>query len=78
MDRKRKKQKQIYKKDEREQIFAGVERRRQLQDELRELKKLDIAPTPAPTKFETSVVIGNRLIAMTKCVRNWKERDCFK
>lgn len=66
------------KKDEREQIFAGVERRRQLQDELRELKKLDIAPTPAPTKFETSVVIGNRLIAMTKGVRNWKERDCFK
>ena len=66
------------KKDEREQIFAGVERRKQLQDELRELKKLDIAEAPSPTKFETSVVIGNRLIAMTKGVRNWKERDCFK
>ena len=66
------------KKDEREQIFAGVERRKQLQDELRELKKLDIVDTPAPTKFETSVVIGKRLIAMTKGVRNWKERDCFK
>ena len=66
------------KKDEREQIFFGVERRRQLQDELRELKKLEVAPTPAPTKFETSVVIGNRLLAMTKGVRNWKERDCFK
>ena len=66
------------KKDEREQIFVGVERRKQLQDELRELKKIDIASTPAPTKFETSVVIGNRLIAMTKGVRNWKERDCFK
>ena len=66
------------KKDEREQIFAGVERRKQLQEELRELKKLDIIDTPAPTKFETSVVIGNRLIAMTKGVRNWKERDCFK
>ena len=66
------------KKDEREQIFAGVEHRKQLQDELRELKKIDIAPTPAPTKFETSVVVGNRLIAMTKGVRNWKERDCFK
>ena len=66
------------KKDEREKIFAGVERRKQLQDELRELKKLDIVDIPAPTKFETSVVIGNRLIAMTKGVRNWKERDCFK
>ena len=66
------------KKNEREEIFASVERRKQLQDELRELKKIDIAPTPAPTKFETSVVVGNRLIAMTKGVRNWKERDCFK
>lgn len=66
------------KKDEREQILAALERRKQLQDELRELKKLDIVETPASTKFETSVVIGKRLIAMTKGVRNWKERDCFK
>lgn len=66
------------KKDERKHIFAGVERRKQLQDELRELKKLSIVDTPAPTTFETSVVIGNRLLAMTKGVRNWKERDCFK
>lgn len=66
------------KKDEREQILAGVERRKQLQDELRELKKLEVVDTPIPTKFETSVVIGNRLLAMTKGIRNWKERDCFK
>ena len=66
------------KKDEREQIFAGVERRKQLQDALRELKKLEVVDTPIPTKFETSVVVGNCLIAMTKGVRNWKERDCFK
>lgn len=66
------------KKNEREQILAGVERRKQLQEELRELKKLEVVDTPVPTKFETFVVIGNRLIAMTKGVRNWKERDCFK
>lgn len=66
------------KKDERKEIFAGVERRRQLQEELRELKKFEVVDTPVPTKFETSVVIGNRLIAMTRGVRNWKERDCFK
>ena len=66
------------KKDEREEIFAGVERRKQLQEELRELKKLEVVDIPIPTKFETSVVIGNHLIAMTKGVRNWKERDCFK
>ena len=65
------------KKDEREQIFAGVERRKQLQEELRELKKLDIVDIPISTKFETSVVIGKRLLAMTKAVRHWQERDCF-
>ena len=64
--------------NEREQIFAGVERRKQLQEELRELKKLDIADISTSTKFETSVVVGNRLLAMTKGVRNWQERDCFK
>ena len=66
------------KKTEREQIFAKVKRRKELQEELRELRKLDIADTPSQTKFETSVVIGNRLLAITKGVRNWKERDCFK
>ena len=66
------------KKNEREEIFASVERRKQLQEELREIKKLEVVDTPVPTKFETSVVIGNRLLAMTKGVRNLKERDCFK
>ena len=66
------------KKIEREEIFSGVERRKQLQEELHELKKLEPVDTPVPTKFETSVIISNRLIAMTKGVRNWKERDCFK
>lgn len=66
------------KKHEREQILAGVERRKQLQDELRELKRIKVNPTPIPIKFETSVVIGNRLLAMIQGVRNWKERDCFK
>lgn len=66
------------KMNEREQILSGVEHRKQLQDELRELKKLEIVDTSTPTKFETSVVIGNRLLAMTKGVRTWKERDCFK
>lgn len=66
------------KKNEREEIFASVERRKQLQEELREIKKLEVVDTPVPTIFETSVVIGNRLLAMTKGVRNLKERDCFK
>ena len=68
---------QYIKKNEREQIFAGVERRKQLQEELRELRKLAVVDTPPQTKFETSVVTGNRLLAMTKGIRNWQERDCF-
>ena len=63
---------------EREQIFAGVERRKQLQEELRELKKNNAIEIQRTTKFETSVIIGSRLLAMTKGVRNWKERDCFR
>lgn len=55
-----------------------MERRKQLQEELRELKKWDAAEAPKAAKFETSVVIGERLLAMTKGVRNWQERDCFK
>ena len=43
-----------------------------------DIKKLDTIDTPTPKRFETSVVIGTRLIAMTKGVRKWKERDCFK
>lgn len=66
------------KKDEREQILAGVEHRKQLQDKLRELKKFEVADTAIKVKFETSVITGNRLLAMTKAVRNWKERDCFE
>ena len=35
---------------EREEIFAGVERRKQLQEELRELKKWDAAEAPKAAK----------------------------
>lgn len=66
------------KKDEREQVFARIERRKQLQEELRELKKIKNDKALVQTKFEMSIIIGNRLKAMTTGVRNWKERDCFK
>lgn len=36
---------------------------------------MDIVDTPKPAGFETSVVTGKRLLAMTKGVRNWQERD---
>lgn len=69
---------QYIKKNEREKVFAEVARRKELQEELRELKKVETIEMPRSMKFETSVVVGTRLLAMTKGVRNWKERDCFK
>ena len=69
---------QYIKKNEREKIFAEVARRKELQEELRELKKLETIEMSRPMEYETSVVVGTRLLAMTKGVRNWKERDCFK
>lgn len=66
------------KKNEREEIFAGVERRKQLQEELRKLKQNGIANTPKTVDFETSVITGERLLAMTKGVKDWEKRNCFK
>lgn len=66
------------KKGEREEIFAGVEKRKQLQEVLRELKQTYSAAAPKTAIFETSVVTGDRLLAMTKGVKNWNKRDCFR
>ena len=65
------------KKNEREEIFAGVERRKQLQEELKELKQHSSIDPSKSTDFETSVIIGERLLALTKGVKNWGKRDCF-
>mgnify|MGYP000001801897 CR=1 FL=1 len=67
------------KKNEREEVFAGVERRKQLQEELKELKQHSSIVPPKSTDFETSVIIGERLLALTKGVKKLGEkRDCFQ
>ncbi len=66
------------KKNGREEIFAGVERRKQLQEELKELKQHSSIDPSKSTDFETSVIIGERLLALTKGVKNWGKRDCFR
>lgn len=65
---------------EREDIFAQVERRRKLQEELRNLQQ-EIPTVQANTMkviFETNVVAGRGLRAMTKGIRTWEKRDCFQ
>lgn len=50
-------------------IYNGIQ-----QNELRKLKEQEIFVISTPVEFETSVVIGTRLLSMTKGVRNWEER----
>lgn len=66
------------KKGEREEIFAGVEKRKHLQEMLRELKQNYSSAAPKTAILETSVVTGDRLLAMTKGIKGWDKRDCFK
>lgn len=68
------------KQSEREEIFAGVKRRKQLQQELKQLKQSRSGRsgrTLKRTEFETSVITGDRLLAMTNGIRSWEKRDCF-
>jgi len=65
---------------EREAVIAQVNLRRSLQEELKALK----AETPSFThkaagvSFETNVVTGSDLYAMTEGIRDWEKRDCFE
>lgn len=66
------------KKNEREEIFTGIERRKQLQEELRELKASFSFTPPKAASYETSVIAGEPLLAMTKGISALEKRDCFK
>ncbi len=65
---------------EREKVFAQVELRRKLQEELKTLKRTVPAAGPAPAKarFETNVVMGAGLRALTRGIQNLEKRDCYK
>ena len=64
---------------ERETVISQVALRRQLQEELKTLKaQTPVLKTKVPkVSFETNVVTGSDLYAMTDGVRNWEKRDCF-
>lgn len=65
---------------EREKVFEQVELRRKLQEELKALKQTLPAADPAPVKarFETNVVRGAGLRALTRGIQDWEKRDCYK
>lgn len=65
---------------EREAVIAQVNLRRTLQKELKALKASAPSFTnkAAGVSFETNVVTGRDLYAMTEGIRDWKKRDCFE
>lgn len=65
---------------EREAVIAQVNLRRSLQEELKALKAETSSFSSKATgvSFETNVVTGRDLYAMTEGIRDWKKRDCFE
>ena len=65
---------------ERETVMEQVSLRRSLQEELKTLKaeSPSFVPRADRVSFETNVVIGRGLYAMTEGIRDWEKRDCFE
>ena len=65
---------------ERETVMEQVSLRRSLQEELKNLKteSSSLVPRAVRASFETNVVIGRGLYAMTEGIRDWEKRDCFE
>lgn len=65
------------KQGELEPLKKRIEERRALMKELKELG--DAAPETPPVleAWETDVITGTGLLAMTKAVRGWGKRDCY-
>ena len=65
---------------ERDAVIEQVSLRKSLQEELKKLKaeSSSFVPRAPRVSFETNVVIGHGLYAMTEGVRDWEKRDCFE
>jgi hypothetical protein len=65
---------------ERETVMEQVSLRRTLQEELKALKTEvpSFVEKTADISFETNVITGRDLYAMTEGVRDWEKRDCFE
>lgn len=67
------------KTDEREMVFADVELRKQLSEELKHLKSsvADMAIPQLPS-CKTNIVYGKELERLISRVKNFKKRDCYR
>ena len=65
---------------ERETVMEQVSLRRTLQEELKALKTEvpSFVEKTADISFETNVITGRDLYAMTEGIRDWEKRDCFE
>lgn len=66
--------------NEAEELSEQIKRRRELQAELKELKKAipNAKENRGVSSFETNVITGSALFEMTKSVKNWQKRESFE
>lgn len=70
------------KDEEYDEISGAIARRKELQKQLKELKKqqptLPIISSVQPTDYETNVLMGKALLTGCQQVQSFKKRDCFE
>ena len=72
-----KKRSQYLRDGEMEPLREQIEQRKSLQAQLKELRTGMPKVRQPKLDFETSVIIGKGLEAMSQVVKNWELRDCF-
>ena len=72
-----KKRSQYLRDGEMEPLREQIEQRKSLQAQLKELRSGMPKVRQPKLDFETSVIIGKALEAMSQGVKNWELRDCF-
>ena len=72
-----KKRSQYLRDGEMEPLREQIEQRKSLQAQLKELRSGMPKVRQPKLDFETSVIIGKGLEAMSQVVKNWELRDCF-
>ena len=72
-----KKRSQYLRDGEMEPLREQIEQRKSLQAQLKELRSGMPKVRQPKLNFETSVIIGKGLEAMSQGVKNWELRDCF-
>lgn len=64
--------------EEYDEISRAIAKRKELQEELKELKKQHRSGNPLTTDYETHVVVGEELKRSVDLVKEYAKRDCYE